>query len=276
MCLKKTLIALILAVLFLGLNSNSSYAYVIDGDLSDWGVTPFTDWAPDSSTADWNEEDDISHPYPEWPRTSGFWESRDLEALYFDNDQDYVYWAMVSSCPFSGSGSPRPEDLAIDADGDGFYEFGLDVALLDARTDNGAPIQKGVYDMTSWYSSSGIDYMIKNGTQIGTYDIFNRFLGEIEPWDGTGPEPHDVNSGFGWTPDTYVLEGRIDRMLFGGLDAGDTLALSFAKYECITDYIRLNGTIDDGGNGDGVIPEPSSMILLGAGLLGAGFIRKKK
>ena len=31
----------------------TSHAYIVDGLLSDWGVTMFSDWTPDSATADW-------------------------------------------------------------------------------------------------------------------------------------------------------------------------------------------------------------------------------
>ena len=62
---------LIILALTLALCANDASAYVIDGDLSDWGVTPFTDWAPNRSTVDYVIEDDIerygSDPFEERP-----------------------------------------------------------------------------------------------------------------------------------------------------------------------------------------------------------------
>ena len=257
----------------------AAHAYVLDGDLSDWGVTPFSDWIPNSSRIDWREADD-TNKYPNGGlgiRTSGFVESRDYEALYFDNDDNYFYWAMVSSVPFDPAYSrvhPYPEDMAIDANGDGINELGLEVGLLGARTDNGPPVTRGVYDVSRWRRQSNADFDIMSGTQIGTYEIFNRALGEVEPWEGSGSEPRDVGTGFGWTARTYILEARIDRLLFGDLEDGDMLRLFFAKYECITDYIWVDGTIDP-TNG-GVIPEPTTMILFGSSLIGFAGLRLKK
>ncbi|MCK4491071.1 MAG: hypothetical protein KAU03_00500 [Candidatus Altiarchaeales archaeon] len=47
-------------------------AYTIDGNLNDWGVTPFTDWIPNTETVDWVVEDNIDPTrtgdpaYPDW------------------------------------------------------------------------------------------------------------------------------------------------------------------------------------------------------------------
>jgi len=267
-------------VLLLGWGGVFAQAYIIDGNLDDWGVTPFTDWVPDSPNIDWREADDTNR-YPGGGlgiTVSGFNETRDYEAFYADDDDDYIYWAMVSSVPFDPAfsrTSPRPEDLAMDKDGDGIYEFGFKIGLVGARTDNGAPVQNGVYNVTRWRSQSGAPYQIKNGSQIGTYEIFNRYLGSIEAWNGHGKEPKDAGDGWGWTARTYVLEARVSKLLFGGCAVGDVIRMFFAKYECITDYIWVDLTINGGGN-NGVIPEPTSLFLIGTGLFGVFGLRRKK
>jgi len=67
-------------------------AYTIDGDLTDWGVTPFTDWVPDSATADFWETDNINEY-----SANGYEEGYDFEASYFDDDLDNLYFAVVTS-----------------------------------------------------------------------------------------------------------------------------------------------------------------------------------
>jgi len=247
MCLmKKTLIAVILAVLFLGLNSISSYAYVIDGDLSDWGVTPFTDWVPDCHRVDYVVEDDFNRP-----GSDPFWEGYDLEAMYFNDDADYYYFAIVSSNAYTNNWAS--EDMGIDLDLDGEYEFGVDVANAALNTLS----TKGVYSVDSWKIRDGHEYRIDSGTQLGTYDVYNRFLGYVEP--GANPSY------------TYAIEGRIDKMLLGDLDCGDPFNMHFTRTTCLKDWITVEGTVSYP-----CIPEPAALLLFGPALLGAGLARKKK
>ncbi|MBN2013896.1 MAG: hypothetical protein JW778_01830 [Candidatus Altiarchaeota archaeon] len=149
-------------------------AYTIDGDLSDWGVTPFSDWIPGSDTCDWIVEDNIDPArtgdpaYPDWTGYSATgvhiqgtgsssstysepvlnlvdsWsaahgghylqpaggEHYDIEALYFDDDAFYAYFAIVTSMDSSGYTDQYgrhcdPGDLALDLDNNGVYEYGI-------------------------------------------------------------------------------------------------------------------------------------------------------
>jgi len=262
--MKKTLLNLMIVLLFLG--TVPAFSYIIDGNLDDWGVTPFTDWVPDSPTADFNEEDNINHPWPQpvgEPWTDTFKEKYDIEAMYFDDDADWIYFGLVSSNPYKSDWAS--EDMAIDVDGDGVNEYGLDLANLNPRTDNGAPIQKGVYSVNSWYNYRNADYRIKSGTQIGTYEIFNRYLGAVEPY-------YQVS---GWSPHTYILEGRINKLLFGSLACGQGIRLFFTRITCLKDYIYLSGTCN-GNCGNGVIPEPATLLLVGGGLFGLSSLRGRK
>ena len=59
-------------------------AYVIDADLSDWGVTPFVNWLP-VGTADHNETDNVN-----LYGAMGYSEYYDFEALYFDDDLSHI------------------------------------------------------------------------------------------------------------------------------------------------------------------------------------------
>lgn len=130
---------LILSVLF-GLIfgcANVMATYSIDGDLSDWGVIPFTSWTPSSTTADFVVEDfPISDPV--WPLGG---EVFDMEALYFDDYYStsiggWAYFALVLSMPpggaYIGSTLYTVGDLALDIDNDPStgeygYEYGIKI-----------------------------------------------------------------------------------------------------------------------------------------------------
>jgi hypothetical protein len=115
-------------------------AYTIDGDLSDWGVTPFTSWAPSSPTADYTE-DNWAHgsDIGSGSMPSGG-ETFDLEAIYFDDDgalasngsesvNGKAYFAVVTSMPPAPvwSAGYTMGDLALDIDNDGSYEYGIKI-----------------------------------------------------------------------------------------------------------------------------------------------------
>jgi hypothetical protein len=244
--------------------AGSSFAYVIDGNLNDWGVTPFSDWLPNNPGAEFTQENN-------WNRAPSdpFNESYDLEAFYFDDDVDYLYFGIVTSNPYTSNWAS--EDMAIDLNGDGDYEFGLDVANLPTN----ALSTKGVYSVNSWADIRGVPYQITGGTQLGTYEIYSRH---------TPPNPWWHAIIYGAAAHTYVLEGRVDRSLFGNIAAGTTAELLFSRVTCLKDWITVNGVFNYSSTGPTPptpgptpIPEPSTMLLLGGGLLGLGrMIRRKR
>ena len=290
MCtMKKRLVLFAILALYLGLSSTCSYAgYTIDGDLSDWGVSPFVDWTPDNPTADYTQEDNTNRPY-----SDGFYEPWDLEAIYFDNaiskldNKHYLYFAIVSSSTYASHWAS--EDLGIDLDGDGFYEFGAEIgnSALNSLS------QKGLYAMDYWQGLTGrnpngswnaagrefpysihptkwINHKIYNpnatapytNTLLGTYELYNGFAGAIESV---------------YHSNTYIIEAKIDASLFGDIDCGSPIELYLPRVTCLKDWITVEGDIDGVcPEGNGVIPEPSTMLLLGFGLVGAGVFRRKR
>ena len=135
-------------------------AYTIDGDLNDWCLDLTQNWSKEStwvpgtscSAVQYIVEDNIdpdkwAYGNPQYatgvhirgpPKSkydepllyyapAGVWiaqpyggEGWDIEAIYLDNDSDYVYIAVVTSTSPGGLG-----DLGIDMDGDGVYEYGV-------------------------------------------------------------------------------------------------------------------------------------------------------
>ncbi len=125
------LVASLMAILALVLPVS---AYTIDGDLSDWGVTPFSDWVPDSATADYTESNWAHSPDIGTGSIPSGGETFDIEAIYFDDDgainaSGKAYFAVVSSMPETPvwSAGYVMGDLALDIDNDGAYEYGIKV-----------------------------------------------------------------------------------------------------------------------------------------------------
>jgi hypothetical protein len=104
------------------------FAYTVDGDLSDWGVTPFSDWIPNANVsytvANWGDPDPLL-----WGTQPFGGEQLDVEAGYAVVQGDYLFAAIVTSFPESGryiyGYLVMPGDLAVDVDQDGVYEYAV-------------------------------------------------------------------------------------------------------------------------------------------------------
>lgn len=122
-------IAVVMSVIFFV--SSISQAFVVDGRLGDWGVTPFTHWTPTTPDTgyvvdNWGSKPGQSGAYP----NGG--EAFDLEAGYATCDQVNLYVAIVSSMPEGGVNDPYgrpnhilPGDIAMSFNGATGYDWGI-------------------------------------------------------------------------------------------------------------------------------------------------------
>ena len=262
-CLKVLLRAIVLTSLVV-IPAAAAHAYVLDGDLSDWGVTPFSDWVPDSSTAFYNEENN----YNPIPPCDPFQEYYDLEAIYFDSDVNNFYFAIVTSNSYRDHWAS--EDMGIDLNGDGLYEFGVNIGNAGA----GLTTNTGVWDVDEWMLYKGIETSVRRGTRLdgyaGAYELYNQKYSKRDP-DHYIDEP---GIGYDYYAATYILEGRLDRALFGDIACGADIELHLARITCVKDIIKLNGKVY--GPCSPVIPEPGTMLLFGSSLIGLVGMRLKK
>jgi len=253
----KRLVLLIVIGIITLLGVNDSLAYVIDGKLDDWGVTPGlfgnSDWEPNSGVY-WTEEDQNTDYLN--PGYGG--QLYDAEAIYFDYNQGHAYIAIVTGFPKSGrtSGSNKfyPGDIAIDFGRNGVYEYGIKTSkyepLYGMSGDGG-----DVYRVTSWGTAyEGIHEgvwgyksdptVIKEGNKIGS-----TYLEYIKG---------NYAGNYKWH---YIIEARLPLDLFGN----DPVAPEWYS------PFRIHWTMTCGNDAIDLdvppVPEPATIFLLCSGLL---------
>ncbi len=242
-----------LALLFLLLPSTAQ-SYIIDGLVDDWGIDLMsandigyldTNLPSGGLDIDYITEDNADNSLG-WQKVgpgysyngNGF----DTEAIYFDNDENYAYIAIIQGLSIDGAYVPHnpwlmPGDIGIDTDnnlntGDHGYELGL--SITNAH----------LYSVCSWddviypqYAASN-PWKIGNGVDLGLVDFI---------YSGNQNQH-------------YVLEAMIslDRL---GLSYGDSLGIHWTQ-QCGNDPLNLKADVNT------VVPEPSTLTLFFMGILG--------
>lgn len=215
--------------------ASPALGYTIDGDLSDWGVTPFVDWVPDTGTVEYTEEDfdgTNAEPGPSALFPGGYpygGEGYDIEAIYFDDAAGIAYFAIVLSIPESGySNGIIPGDLALDIDNDpstGEYGFEYGVKLTGDKKGfvcyNPDWTHPGCNPKWGWCDESKLSVM---ECPIG-YSGRGVFVYEKAGVNDNG-RPN------------YIIEGKVLKSLIGLPQQGDVSQLHAAN-SCGNDFIEL-------------------------------------
>ncbi|WP_156967341.1 hypothetical protein [Geoglobus ahangari] len=253
--MKKTIkwITIALATMMMSIGAVNALKFTIDGDLTDWGITPTEIetglncnpnatvctgdvWKPEyvgMASPRWVVEDDVDPQYaitnPEsydfGPHFAGyganFWiykepkvngriqpsphngllygtwgDDFDVEAIYVDEDADYLYVAAVVSAPpdgYQNLGWPRGAagDLALDVRTDipggfGGYDFGVRLGTWDG---DGGAVQFGIYrtdEDRDWHeavdydSNSPVVVDTANATLVG--NAIGAYINASEKW----------------------------------------------------------------------------------------------
>lgn len=260
--MKKLLQLCLTLMMLLAMSANSQAAYIIDGDLSDWGVTPFTDWVPDSATANYITQDDTANR----PDIVNFGEEWDFEALYFDDDLDRLYFAFVTSCAWNDPGYGQAiGDLGLDLNGDhsigsGGIVTGLEygVRLVDMTH---AVVSDPTWSVAyEWYSSTEQNspwrVQDSSGTVVGYAAVAYNETSVTEPAPRYWDSDYDR---------VTVVEIAVSRTVFSYLQPADAV-FTHITCHCGNDAINLTGIVD--------VPEPATFVLLGLGL--ASILRTRK
>ena len=199
--------------------------YTIDADLSDWGVTPFTDWIP-AGNADYEQTDNVNRY-----GASGYSEPYDWEALYFDDDGLNFYFAGVSSYRV---GHHSSSDLGIDLNGDATISThgivsGLEYAIQ--MDDNFGEISVNPnWSNTTYHEWAGEGWQgsprnATGGTVLGSATVVIKQYPSME---------------YG----TYIFEAAVPRRLFNVQQApGQPVSAHMATW-CGNDSINLTGDIN--------------------------------
>jgi len=268
--------ALTLAAL---LSAGSAQAFVIDGNLSDWGVQRngnATDWTPNSSAAAYKVED--QHASYLNPGYGG--QAYDAEAMYVAWDASNLYIAIATGHNPLTPNTPSndtygPGDIAIDFAANGSFDYGIEL------TGSGTTSAGHVYSGVNW----AVGLWKSNGAWTGYYDpnlANNKALADpAHPTSilsgsdvGTGVVAYTTigENNYGiWAGDLhYFYEVSVPLSAFGSDWAnGNHFDLHWSQ-NCANDSILVDPPVTVS------VPEPGILALLPLGMLGMMVLRRKK
>ncbi|MCK4857322.1 MAG: PEP-CTERM sorting domain-containing protein [candidate division Zixibacteria bacterium] len=222
-----------------------------------------------------NNTADISYPGHGFVPSPGLddegGELYDIEGLNFAYENDSIYISLTSTF---GPGVNSLFWGTVFATGDLFFGFdgAYDMFAIELNPPS-KPTGTNLWEVHAWdyitdkpgtyYNNPAIRfgvgaYQVACGTNLGGVDYMLSLYDQYEP-----------NPMYAGEKDTYVWEFRFAASQLG-VNIMDYSTINFHNtMECGNDLLEKEYQI-------GVVPEPSTMILLGLGLLGVGVYRRRR
>lgn len=261
--------ALTLASMCISFNATAASIISIDGNLADWGLHR------NGNSADWLPNPDLvpSSQYTVEDQT-GFSGTRlfpgyggqayDAEAFYITMDATYLYLALVTGLSPNKLNDPArnsygPGDFAIDFGRDGSFEFGVETTGAQA----GSVFRVSTWDYGLWDSNGNYDPShpdLSHPTSIKTGSLVSsagQLIYTSTPFTKMGVHKRNKH---------YAIEAAIPLIAFSGFSGKFDVHWTM---NCANDAISVDPDL-------GTVPEPNSVLLLAAGMLGFISISQKR
>lgn len=240
----------------------------VDYKVEDW----FGEWKYDDRTI-WGDKPSGGEPY-------------DVEALYFDDDDENIYIAIVTSFggPAGYSGITAGDialDFGINSElVDGFsYDFGVNISSETRRTNpssnailGSSTVGTGFYqtENSDWYLGSPENDIYDAGQMTNFDPNFSTFSGSLLGNIETAYYTYNFGSQQEGLWSTYVIEATISKALFPmEVTAGDIVGMRWST-GCRNDGsdMKVSGTVNT--------PEPGTLALTAIGMFGLAWVRRRR
>lgn len=266
---------LITLALLVGLTmASGAHAFVIDGNLADWGVTRNTGasgWIPSSGILYTAEDQNSSYLNPGYGG-----QAYDAEAIYASILGNKLYIALATGHAPNTRHNPSGNsygagDFAIDFGKNGSYELGINIqhAINSSGGKESFGVEGGVYGNPSWalglWNSAGAYDPAHPDPTHPTYMTAGSYLGMADlVYTTTG------QTGFGqWSNHThyfYEMSLGLDLLAAAGWDQKSTFNIHWAQ-NCANDSIIVDPPAP--------VSEPGTLALFPLGLMGLLAMRRR-